>query len=136
LEADFQESSKRGPIPKKPNETGNFRGDHRPKKNHENGGQKPTQKRWDNRRRDQPQNDRKTNQSSPVPVEPSTSPDQLAIHEHQPDGLLGEQKIEEMIHWIRKAGYLRNCTKLRKSLLGNGELASLAYGSLKLLYEI
>jgi hypothetical protein len=39
-------------------------------------------------------------QSSPVPVESSTNPDQLAVHEHQPDGLLGEQKIEELIHWI------------------------------------
>jgi hypothetical protein len=28
------------------------------------GGQKPTQKRWDNRRRDQPQNDRKTNRKT------------------------------------------------------------------------
>jgi hypothetical protein len=69
----FKNPQKRGPIPKKPNETGNFRGNGQPKKNHENGGQKPTQKRWDNRRRDQPQNDRKTNQSSPVPVESSTS---------------------------------------------------------------
>jgi hypothetical protein len=36
----------------------------------------------------------------------------------------------------REAGKLRNCTILSKLLLGNGELASLAYGSLKLLYEI
>jgi hypothetical protein len=60
----FKNPQKRGPIPKKPNETGNFRGNGRPKKNHENGGQKPTQKRWDNRRRDQPQNDRKTNRKT------------------------------------------------------------------------
>jgi hypothetical protein len=30
---------------------------------------------------------------------------------------------------------LRNCTKLRNSLLGNGELASLAYGSFKELLK-
>jgi hypothetical protein len=35
-----------------------------------------------------------------------------------------------------KQGNLRNCTKLRNSLLGNGELASLAYGSLKELLQI
>jgi hypothetical protein len=35
-----------------------------------------------------------------------------------------------------KQGNLRNCTKLRKSLLGNGELASLAYGSFKELHKI
>jgi hypothetical protein len=34
-----------------------------------------------------------------------------------------------------KRRYLRNCTKLRKSLLGNGELASLAYGSFKELHK-
>ena len=32
-------------------------------------------------------------------------------------------------------GNLRNCTKLRNSLLGNGELASLAYGSFKELHK-
>jgi hypothetical protein len=37
---------------------------------------------------------------------------------------------------FRKAGYLRNCTILSKLLLGNGELASLAYGSLKELFKI
>jgi hypothetical protein len=37
---------------------------------------------------------------------------------------------------FRKAGYLWNCTILSKSLLGNGELASLAYGSLKELLQI
>jgi hypothetical protein len=36
----FPKHSKPGPIPKKPNETGNFRGGHQPKKNHENDGQK------------------------------------------------------------------------------------------------
>jgi hypothetical protein len=35
-----------------------------------------------------------------------------------------------------KQGNLRNCTKLRNSLLRNGELASLAYGSLKELHKI
>jgi hypothetical protein len=35
-----------------------------------------------------------------------------------------------------KTGYLRNCTILSKLLLGNGELASLAYGSLKELHNI
>jgi hypothetical protein len=35
-----------------------------------------------------------------------------------------------------KQGNLRNCTKLRNSLLGNGELASLAYGSFKELLQI
>jgi hypothetical protein len=35
-----------------------------------------------------------------------------------------------------KRGSLRNSSKLRKSLLGNGELASLAYGSLKELLQI
>jgi hypothetical protein len=39
----FKNPQKRGPIPKKPNETGNFRGNGRPKKNHENGGQKQGQ---------------------------------------------------------------------------------------------
>jgi hypothetical protein len=34
-----------------------------------------------------------------------------------------------------KQGNLRNCTKLRNSLLGNGELASLAYGSFKELLK-
>jgi hypothetical protein len=34
----FKNPQKRGPIPKKPNETGNFRGDHQPKRNHENDG--------------------------------------------------------------------------------------------------
>jgi hypothetical protein len=35
-----------------------------------------------------------------------------------------------------KQGNLRNCSKLRNSLLGSGELASLAYGSFKELYHI
>jgi hypothetical protein len=35
-----------------------------------------------------------------------------------------------------KQGNLRNCTKLRNSLLGSGELASLAYGSFKELLQI
>jgi hypothetical protein len=43
--------------------------------------------------------------------------------------------------WITVLGFyetgkLRNCTKLRKSLLGNGELASLAYGSFKELLKL
>jgi hypothetical protein len=37
---------------------------------------------------------------------------------------------------FRKTSYLRNCTILSKLLLGNGELASLAYGSLKELHKI
>jgi hypothetical protein len=36
----FKNPQKRGPIPKKPNETGNFRGNGQPKKNHENWGPK------------------------------------------------------------------------------------------------
>jgi hypothetical protein len=37
---------------------------------------------------------------------------------------------------LRNSSNLRNCTKLSKLLLGNGELASLAFVSFKLLYEI
>jgi hypothetical protein len=70
--------SKKGPKTQNP-ETGNFRSNGRPKKNHENGGQKPTQKRWDNRRRDQPQNDRKTNRKTTA----HGSPEHFVI-EHQP----------------------------------------------------
>jgi hypothetical protein len=36
---------------------------------------------------------------------------------------------------FRKTSYLRNCTILSKLLLGNGELASLAYGSFKELHK-
>jgi hypothetical protein len=45
-------------------------------------------------------------------------------------------KIEGTVLGFYETGKLRNCTKLRNSLLGNGELASLAYGSLKELLQI
>jgi hypothetical protein len=45
-------------------------------------------------------------------------------------------KLRKRLLGNEQQGNLRNCTKLRNSLLGNGELASLAYGSLKELYEI
>jgi hypothetical protein len=45
-------------------------------------------------------------------------------------------KLRKRLLGNEQQGNLRNCTKLRNSLLGNGELASLAYGSLKELDEI
>jgi hypothetical protein len=44
LEAEFEESSKKGGNSQKPNKTGDFRGTGQLKRNHENGGQKQGQK--------------------------------------------------------------------------------------------
>ncbi len=50
-------------------------------------------------------------------------------------GYLENRKLRNSFIGFRKTSYLRNCSRLKEWLLGNGELASLAYGSLKELHK-
>jgi hypothetical protein len=87
----FPKRSKAAQNRRKPNETGNFRGNGRPKKNHENRAQKQGQKR--------------------VPNPPESGLEKSTQNRTQNTPKIHESLMPALLK--RKTVYLRNCTKLR-----------------------